>query len=103
MTWRVTYNALTRQWRVGVGELSLPVDSLEEAMDMVCRIRNWRVADVAELDSGVVYGGQLRLRLNTALLPRPFQVTALNGGAWSLATPWSFFTFSVARPIQDPA
>lgn len=23
-TWRVTYNALTRQWRAGVGELSFP-------------------------------------------------------------------------------
>src|SRR5690606_7054459 len=30
-TWRVVYNALTRQWRIGTGDLSLPEASLDDA------------------------------------------------------------------------
>src|SRR5690625_6085339 len=30
MTWRVVYNALTRQWRVGLQDISVPETSLEE-------------------------------------------------------------------------
>src|SRR5690606_322019 len=34
-TWRVVYNALTRQWRIGTGELSLPEPSLDDALSLV--------------------------------------------------------------------
>src|SRR5690606_22161308 len=34
-TWRIVYNALTRQWRVGTGELSLPESSLDDALSLV--------------------------------------------------------------------
>lgn len=61
-TWRIIYNALTRQWRVGVGELTFPVASLDDAMGVIRHIRNWPVADAADFDAGVLYGGQLRLR-----------------------------------------
>lgn len=102
LTWRVVYNALTRQWRAGAGELSLPVSSLDEAMDIVRHIRGWQVVDVSDLDYGVPYSGQLRLRLDTSQLARPFQVNALNSSSWSLATPWADFSFSLAEP-QDPS
>jgi len=102
LTWRVVYNALTRQWRAGAGELSLPVASLDQAMDMVRHIRGWQLIDVSELDYGVPYSGQLRLRLDTSQLARPFQVNALNSSSWSLATPWTDFSFSLAEP-QDPS
>jgi len=102
LTWRVVYNALTRQWRAGAGELTLPVSSLDQAMDMVRHIRNWQLVDVSELDYGVPYSGQMRLRLDTSQLARPFQVNAINSSSWSLATPWADFSFSLAEP-QDPS
>jgi len=102
LTWRVVYNALTRQWRAGAGELTLPVTSLDQAMDMVRHIRNWQLVDVSDLDYGVTYSGQLRLRLDTSQLARPFQVNALNSSSWSLATPWADFSFSLAEP-RDPS
>jgi len=102
LTWRVVYNALTRQWRAGAGELSLPVASLDEAMDMVRHIRGWQLIEVSELDYGVRYSGQMRLRLDTSQLARPFQVNALNSSSWSLGTPWTDFSFSLAEP-QDPS
>jgi hypothetical protein len=95
MTWRIVYNALTRQWRVGVGELTLPVQSLGAAMDMVRHIHGWVVADAGDLSTGVRYDGQLRLRLDTSMLARPFQVDALNSSSWSVATPWADFNFAI--------
>ena len=94
-TWRVVYNALTRQWRVGAGDLLWPESSLEDALYPMRHIRNWALAYVIDLDPNETYRGRLRLRLDTSLLTRPLQVDALNGRAWSLATPWKNFSFSV--------
>ncbi|AYD67027.1 DUF4390 domain-containing protein [Achromobacter sp. LC458] len=102
-TWRVVYNALTRQWRAGVGELSFPVASLDDAMSVIRHIRNWSVADAADFDAGVLYGGQLRLRLDTSLLPRPFQVNALNSSSWAQGTPWTEFSFMLSDQEKDPS
>ena len=102
-TWRVVYNALTRKWRAGVGELSFPVASLDDAMSVIRHIRNWSVADAADFDAGVLYGGQLRLRLDTSLLPRPFQVNALNSSSWAQGTPWTEFSFMLSDQEKDPS
>lgn len=96
-TWRVVYNALTRQWRVGTGELSMPESSLDDALSLLRNIRGWAVADLNDLDADELYQGSIRLRLDTSLLARPFQVDAFNSSAWSLATPWKNFTFSISR------
>ena len=102
-TWRIVYNALTRQWRVGSGELSLPESSLDNAMSLVRNIRGWSVADAGKLVPGKQYHGRLRIRLDTSLLARPFQIDALNSSSWSLATPWKEFTFSVSENSRDPS
>lgn len=102
-TWRVVYNALTRQWRAGVGELSFPVASLDDAMSVIRHVRNWPVADADDFDEGVLYGGQLRLRLDTSLLPRPFQVNALNSSSWAQGTPWTDFSFMLSAKEKDPS
>ena len=95
-TWRVVYNALTRQWRVGSGDLSLPEASLDDALLMVRKIRGWDVLPASELDADELYVGRLRVRLDTSLLARPFRVDALNSSAWSLSTPWKDFSFSIS-------
>ncbi len=99
-TWRIVYNALTRQWRVGTGELSLPESSLDDALSVVRNIRGWVVANVADLEHDEEYEGRLRVRLDTSLLARPFQVDAYNSSAWSLATPWKNFSFSIS--VDEP-
>lgn len=94
-TWKLVYNALTQQWRVGEGDLLRPESSLRDALYPLQHIRHWRVADAAEFKAGTVYEGRLRFRLDTSLLIRPLQVDALNDRSWSLITPWKNFTFSV--------
>lgn len=95
-TWRVVYNALTRQWRIGTGDLSLPEASLDDALSLVRNIRGWEVLPGGKLDTNEEYQGRMRVRLDTSLLARPFRVDALNSSAWSLATPWKDFSFSIS-------
>ncbi|MGE4368879.1 MAG: DUF4390 domain-containing protein [Burkholderiaceae bacterium] len=95
-TWKVVYNALTRQWRVGSGDLSLPESTLDEALNPIRHIRGWAVADLDDLEHDELYEGRIRIRLDTSRLARPFQVNALNSSAWSLATPWKNFSFSIS-------
>jgi len=95
-TWRVVYNALTRQWRIGTGDLSLPEASLDDALSLLRNIRGWAVVPAAELDVDEDYVGRLRVRLDTSLLARPFRVDAFNSSAWSLSTPWKDFSFSIS-------
>ena len=102
-TWRVVYNALTRQWRVGTGELSLPEASFDDALSLVRNIRGWGMADVADLDTDQEYTGRIRVRLDTSRLPRPFQIDAFNSTAWTLATPWKDFSFSISDSARDPS
>lgn len=100
ITWRIVYNALTRQWRVGTGDLSLPEGSLDDALLRVRHIRGWDLAPLADFTHDEIYHGRMRVRLDTSLLARPFQVDALNSSAWSLATPWKNFSFSIS--VDEP-
>jgi len=95
-TWRLVYTALTRQWRVGTGDLSLPEASLDDALSLVRNIRGWGVIPSSQLEKGEIYTGRMRVRLDTSLLARPFRVHALNSSAWSLSTPWKDFNFSIS-------
>lgn len=96
ITWRIVYNALTRQWRAGTGDLSLPEPSLDDALSLVRNIRGWAVADIDDIDLNQEYQGRMRVRLDTSMLARPFRIDAYNSSAWSLETPWKNFTFSVS-------
>jgi hypothetical protein len=96
-TWRIGFNALTRQWRIGTGALNFSVASLDDALRVVSAIRRWDVGAIDELAEGVKLEGQVRMRLDNSLLSRPMQVNALNSSAWSVATPWRQFEFEVTH------
>lgn len=102
-TWKIVYNALTRQWRIGTGDLSLPEPSLDDALSLVRHVRGWAVAQAGDLPRDADLHGRLRLRLDTSLLARPFQIDAFNSREWVLATPWKNFTFSVETGPSDPS
>jgi hypothetical protein len=88
LTYRLTYSALTRQYRLSRGSLALPFDSLAEALATLKRVRGWRVLDPGTLKSDENYRAQLRMRLDTSQLPRPFQINALTNRDWTLASDW---------------
>lgn len=98
MSRRVTFNTLTRQWRVASGDLFMPVGSLDEALEVISRIRGWPVAPTDRFDPGVKYEGRLRLRLDASQLALPLQIESSKRSDWALTSAWQPFDFSIRRP-----
>ncbi len=73
----MSYNALTRQYRVASGLLTQTFNSLEEVERFIGRITSRPVASADALTKGAKYDAAVRLRLDVNQLPKPFQVNAL--------------------------
>jgi hypothetical protein len=102
-TYRLSYNALTRQYRLSVGSgLHQSFPSLSDALQVLTRLRNWGVVERGEkgVRAGETYDAALRLRLDVTQLPRPFQITALGNKDWSLASDWK--TWQANLPALPP-
>lgn len=93
LTWRVSYVALTRQYRVGSGLLTQTLGSLEEVERYIGRVTSRPVARAADLAKGTRYEAAIRLRLDVNQLPKPFQVNALASREWTLASDWYRWSF----------
>lgn len=92
-TWRLAYNALTRQYRLSSGALHQSFATLDEALGVLARLRDWAVADKAAVKPGEAYSAALRLRLDLTQLPKPFQVDAIGSKDWNIKAEirrWSF-------------
>jgi hypothetical protein len=88
LTYRLTYSPLTRQYRLARDSLAQPFDTLAEAVATLRRVRNWKVLDRGDLKPDEDYRAQVRMRLDTSQLPRPFQINALTQRDWTLASDW---------------
>ncbi|MCD8515808.1 MAG: DUF4390 domain-containing protein [Burkholderiaceae bacterium] len=100
---QLSYNALTRSWRVSTGDLSIPTTSFEEAMKLLTNIRNWPVVMSDRFEPDERYIGQVRIRLDTDRLARPLQMDNANRDSWALSSPWRPFEFSIRRdPGESP-
>lgn len=85
-TVRLSYHALTRQYRVARGPLHQNFSSLREALAILGSIRNWAVVDRPELQTGRSYIAEIRMSLDVTQMPKPFQVYAISNRDWSLAS-----------------
>jgi hypothetical protein len=92
--YRLSYNALARQYRVGVGKLYQNFSSLPEALAFLSRVRMRDVVETGALAKGSAYMAAVRMRLDTSQLPRPFQITAIGSRDWSLPSDWHRWTIS---------
>jgi len=97
LTRRVSFNTLTRQWRVSIGDLGLVVATYNEALDLVRRVRGWEVAPIDRFESDADYKGRVRIMLDATQLSRPMQLDANKRSDWTLISPWREFEFSVGR------
>lgn len=93
LEYRLHYNAITRSYRLSIGNFQQSFDSLDAAVRTMLRIRNWQIAGPDELRPGVSHQVALRFQLDTSLLPKPFQVTAIGSRDWDLGTEWVRWTF----------
>lgn len=92
LEYRLTYNALTRQYRLSSGGLHQSFDTLDEALAVLGRIRQQDVFEQDDLSPEKVYEAQIRMRLDTAQLPKPFQINALGSRDWTLGSGWYRWT-----------
>jgi hypothetical protein len=88
---RLSYHALSRQYRLSTGALQQSFPTLEEALNVLTRVRNWLVVERSVRLSDSDYEAGVRMRLDTALLPKPFQLSALTGRDLQLESPWKRF------------
>ncbi|TMH59482.1 MAG: DUF4390 domain-containing protein [Betaproteobacteria bacterium] len=98
---RLSYHALSRQYRLSTGLLQQSFATLAEALNVLKRIRNWLVVERTVSFSDADYEAAVRMRLDTTLLPKPFQLSALTSRELQLDSPWKRFT--VRSPQQLPA
>jgi hypothetical protein len=104
---RLSYHALSRHYRIAAGAqpdrymLQQNFPTLEEALQVLKRVRNWVVVERRSALSRADYDAALRMRLDTTQLPKPFQLSALTGRELHLESPWKRFVLS--PPQQKPA
>ena len=96
--WRLSYHALSRQYRLSSGALHQYFATLEEALEVMRRLRNWLVLERSVQLRGSQYEVAVRMRLDTAQLPRPLQVSALTNRELRLESPWKHFLYLPPNP-----
>lgn len=93
-TIRISYDVLTRQYHANIsGRLHQSFTTLDDALSLLRRPSRWIVADKGALKPGATYNVAIRMGLDVARLPKPFQVNALNNSDWRLSSDWKQFTF----------
>jgi len=88
LTHRLSYSPLTREYRLARGSLALPFETLGAALATLRRVTNWTVIERGTLAAGDSYRAQVRMRLDTTQLPRPFQIGAITSRDWTLFSEW---------------
>jgi hypothetical protein len=86
--YRLSYNTLTRQYRLGRGALYQNFDALAEALDFLSRVRRRQVLETRILVKGNIYTAGVRMRLDVSQLPKPFQLNALASRDWNFGSEW---------------
>lgn len=93
-SYRISYTPLLRQYRLTVGTVYQNFTRFEEVTRVLSRVRGWHVAERGALKKDQAYQASVRMRLDTAQLPKPFQLNAIASRDWSLASEWHRWTIT---------
>lgn len=99
---RLSYHPLSRHYRLSTGVLQQNYATLEEALNVLRRVRNWLVVDRSIGLSEGSYQAAVRMRLDGTLLPKPFQLSAITNRELTLESQWKRFAFRLASPLPAP-
>lgn len=94
---RLSYQPLTRRWRLNVSHgapndmnlsqsMNQNFESLDEALASIRRFTRWRVADTQSVDSDARLELRFNFRLDLDKLPRPFQIGNFGQADWMIET-----------------
>lgn len=112
-TSRLSYNVLTRQYRISRGALFQNFVSFEDALNMLSRQSSAAIPTglikqsdgyiaglIRKIKTETSYFAVVRLRLDTDQLPKLLQVNAMTGNDWTLDSGWYRW---VMRPEELPS
>jgi hypothetical protein len=99
---RLSYHALSRHYRLSTGMLQQNYPTLEEALSVLRRVRNWLVVERSAGLADANYDAAVRMRLDVTLLPKPFQLSAMTSRELNLESPWRRFAFRPPVATQAP-
>ena len=102
ISYRLAFNALTRQYRLSVGGLHQSFESLAEALRVLSRVAALPVAEKNALKIGEPYNAALRLSLDRSQLPKPFQVDAIANRDWQVDSKVLRWQFTATPPAPPP-
>lgn len=83
--WRLSWQPLTRRYRVNFGSVSDNYDSLSDALGAIERGTRWKLADAKRLGADDEHYVEFSFRLDTSQLPRPLQIGFEGEADWELA------------------
>lgn len=92
---RLFYQPLTRRWRVNVSpqpfnvsglgmSLGQSFDTAEEAMGVVRRLVQWRIANATDYNADAKQTISINFKLDLKQLPRPLQIGAAGQSDWNI-------------------
>lgn len=87
-SFRISYHALTKQYRLQQKERQDVFTSLSELKAVMAHIQEWRVVERAQLKKQNSYEARLRMKLDLTQLPKPLQVNALTSKEWIMESDW---------------
>ena len=97
-SFKLSYNALTRQYRIARGALFQNFASLDDALNLIDHQSSLPIPAEIFRPSGYLaellpkrdnsYVAAVRLRLDVTQLPKPLQVNALTGNDWNMDSDW---------------
>jgi Domain of unknown function (DUF4390) len=90
--YRLSFNALTRQYRLGAGNLHQTFSSLAEAIEVMSRVRRREEIEPGVFRRREPYSAAIRMRLDTSQLPKPFQLNTLGAREWYIGSEWARWT-----------
>lgn len=86
-TVRLSYNALTRQYRINYGTLFQNFSSLDDALQTLGHLV-FASFQASSLKPGIRYVASVRMYLDLTQLPKPLQINAIVNTDWGLDTDW---------------
>lgn len=94
---RLSYSPLTEQYRLTTSGISQNISSAEDVRRVLSRIRSWTVAERGKFKPGEKLRAAVRFRLDTAQLPKPFQLNTIGSREWSLSSEWQRWTVTIGK------
>ena len=87
-TYKISYTPLLRQYRLSVGNVYQNFTTFEEVTRVLSKLRGVAIADHNAIKKDSAFQASVRLRLDTAQLPKPLQLNAIASRDWSLSSDW---------------